>query len=120
MVDRFTKRTFLMTLPKNATPQHIANSIYYHVVSGNAMGFPHELISDRDPLFAGSYFRSFVDRVGIELSMSSARSQQTNGLAERTIATVEEILRTRIDLRQLTWPSLLSELSLLFEQPAIK
>ena len=61
-------------------------------------------------LFTSKYLRTWADRFGINLSIASARSQQTNGLAERTIATIEEILRTRIDLRQLTWPSLLSEL----------
>ena len=69
-----------------------------------------EIVADHDPLFTSKLFRTWADRLGIHLSIASARSQQTNGLAERTIATVEEILRTRIDLRQLTWPSLLPEL----------
>ena len=68
------------------------------------------LVLDRDPLFSSTYIRSFAQRLGIHLAIASARSQQTNGLAERTIATVEEVLRTRIDLRQQTWPALLPEL----------
>ena len=37
-----------------------------------------------------------MKRCGTAIRISSARSQQTNGLAERTIATVEECLRNSI------------------------
>jgi len=117
MVDRFTKRTFLMTLPGNATSQLVASSIYQHVVCDQDMGLMAEIVADHDPLFTSKMFRTWADRLGIHLSIASARSQQTNGLAERTIATIEEILRTRIDLRQLTWPSLLPVLHVLVPVP---
>eukprot|EP01050_Picozoa_sp_SAG11_P005889 SAG11_NODE_432_length_9520_cov_102.527863_11_plen_310_part_00 len=38
--------------------------------------------------------------------MSSARAQQTNGLAERTIAVVEECLRSRVNYAQDNWVEL--------------
>ena len=89
-----TKRTFLMTLPKNTTSQMVASTIYQHVVCEQDMGLMAEIVADHDPLFTSKLFRTWADRLGIHLSIASARSQQTNGLAERTIATVEEILRT--------------------------
>ena len=111
VVDRFTKRTFLLlTLPRNANAEQVVNAFVTHVCCECGLGLPQVLVLDRDPLFSSTYIRSFAQRLGIHLAIASARSQQTNGLAERTIATVEEVLRTRIDLRQQTWPALLPEL----------
>ena len=39
--------------------------------------------------------------------MSSARSQQTNGLAERTIAVIEEVLRSCVNYKQDNWTRLI-------------
>ena len=110
VVDRFTKRTILLTLPRNANAEQVVNAFVTHVCCECGLGLPQVLVLDRDPLFSSTYIRSFAQRLGIHLAIASARSQQTNGLAERTIATVEEVLRTRIDLRQQTWPALLPEL----------
>ena len=51
-----TKRTFLMTLPKNATSQMVADTIYSHVVCDQDMGLMAEIVADHDPLFTSKYF----------------------------------------------------------------
>ena len=46
-------------------------------------GIPLELISGRGKIFTSKFFKECTTRLGISLRLSSARSQQTNGKAER-------------------------------------
>nr|GFB73562.1 putative reverse transcriptase domain-containing protein [Tanacetum cinerariifolium] len=56
-------------------------------------GIPVSIISDRDPRFASNFWRSFQNALGIRLDMSTAYHPETNGQSERTIQTLEDMLR---------------------------
>ena len=71
-------------------------------IGDHALGMCHSLVSDRDTLMTSEFWQALFKRLGTTLSMSAARSQQTNGTVERIIAVVEENFRTRIDQRQAT------------------
>jgi hypothetical protein len=58
---------------------------------------PRELISDKDTFFTAKFWCHMMKRWGTAIWLSSARNQQTNGLAERTIATVEDCLINYIE-----------------------
>ena len=70
-------------------------------------GIPLELVSDRDKIFTSDHFEHLSKRLGISLRLSSARSQQTNGKAERKIAAIEEVLRNGVNYRQDNWTEIL-------------
>eukprot|EP01052_Picozoa_sp_SAG31_P079690 SAG31_NODE_39378_length_288_cov_1.761905_1_plen_47_part_10 len=46
-----------------------------------------------DKIFTSEHFQQITKRMGIAVKLSSARSQQTNAMAERNIAVIEEVLR---------------------------
>nr|GEZ53852.1 putative reverse transcriptase domain-containing protein [Tanacetum cinerariifolium] len=55
---------------------------------------PVSIISDRDPRFAFNFWMSLQNALGIRLDMSTAYHPETDGQSERTIQTLEDMLRT--------------------------
>nr|GEY39770.1 reverse transcriptase domain-containing protein [Tanacetum cinerariifolium] len=51
------------------------------------------IISDRDPRFASNFWRSLRNALGTRLDMSTAYHPETDGQSERTIQTLEDMLR---------------------------
>ncbi|GJT54417.1 putative reverse transcriptase domain-containing protein [Tanacetum coccineum] len=51
------------------------------------------IICDRDPRFASNFWRSLQNALGTNLDMSTAYHPQTDGQSERTIQTLEDMLR---------------------------
>ncbi|MBW0565995.1 hypothetical protein O181_105710 [Austropuccinia psidii MF-1] len=56
-------------------------------------GVPKIIISDRDPKFTSEFWTNLHDILGTKLEFSTAYHPQTDGLAERMIQTMEDILR---------------------------
>nr|GFB41407.1 reverse transcriptase domain-containing protein [Tanacetum cinerariifolium] len=56
-------------------------------------GVPVLIISDRDPRFASRFWKSFQKSLGANLDISTAYHPETNGQSERTIQTLEDMLR---------------------------
>nr|GEW60297.1 putative reverse transcriptase domain-containing protein [Tanacetum cinerariifolium] len=56
-------------------------------------GIPVSIISDRDPRFASNLWRSLQNTLGTRLDMSTAYHPKTDGQSERTIQTLEDMLR---------------------------
>ncbi|GKE49684.1 putative reverse transcriptase domain-containing protein [Tanacetum coccineum] len=56
-------------------------------------GVPVLIISDRDSYFTSNFWRSLQKALGTNLDMSTAYRPQTDGQSERTIQTLEDILR---------------------------
>ncbi|GJY31991.1 putative reverse transcriptase domain-containing protein [Tanacetum coccineum] len=56
-------------------------------------GIPLSIICDSDPRFASNFWRSLQDALGTSLDMSTAYHPQTDGQSERTIQTLEDMLR---------------------------
>ncbi|GJV41482.1 reverse transcriptase domain-containing protein [Tanacetum coccineum] len=56
-------------------------------------GIPVSIICDRDPRFASNFWRSLQSALGTNLDMSTAYHPQTDGQSERTIQTLEDMLR---------------------------
>ncbi|GJZ75297.1 putative reverse transcriptase domain-containing protein [Tanacetum coccineum] len=57
-------------------------------------GIPVSIICDRDPRFTSNFWRSFQKAMGTRLDMSMAYHPETDGQSERTIQTLEDMLRT--------------------------
>ncbi|MBW0534477.1 hypothetical protein O181_074192 [Austropuccinia psidii MF-1] len=56
-------------------------------------GVPKIIISDRDPKFTSEFWTNLYEMLGTKLAFSTAYHPQTDGLAERMIQTMEDILR---------------------------
>ncbi|GJR62398.1 putative reverse transcriptase domain-containing protein [Tanacetum coccineum] len=56
-------------------------------------GIPVSIICDRDPRFASNFWRSLQKALGTNLDMSTAYHPQTDRQSERTIQTLEDMLR---------------------------
>nr|KYP56886.1 Transposon Ty3-G Gag-Pol polyprotein [Cajanus cajan] len=59
-------------------------------------GVPSSIISDRDPRFISRFWRSLHQTLGTKLRLSSAYHPQTDGQFERTIQSLEDLLRACI------------------------
>ncbi|GKE14977.1 putative reverse transcriptase domain-containing protein, partial [Tanacetum coccineum] len=59
-------------------------------------GVPTSIISDRDILFTSRFWKSLQEAMGTQLDMSTAYHPETNGQSERTIQTLEDMLRACI------------------------
>ncbi|GJX63196.1 putative reverse transcriptase domain-containing protein [Tanacetum coccineum] len=56
-------------------------------------GIPASIIYDRDGRFTLNFWRSFQKALGTDISMSTAYHPETDGQSERTIQTLEDMLR---------------------------
>ena len=56
-------------------------------------GVPVSIVSDRDPRFTSRFWESLQKALRTKLHMSTAFHPQTDGQSERTIQTLEEMLR---------------------------
>ncbi|MBW0498209.1 hypothetical protein O181_037924 [Austropuccinia psidii MF-1] len=69
------------------TALFIWNRVVFHT------GLFQDIISDRDPKFTSALWTNIHKHLGTKLSFSTAYHPQTDGLAERMIQTLEEIIR---------------------------
>lgn len=72
-------------------------------------GWPAVLVCDRGSQFESAMFNKFLADNNIKLNFASVGHHQTNGLAERAIRTVEDMLRTSV-LDQADWDVALPKL----------
>jgi hypothetical protein len=56
-------------------------------------GVPLSIVSDRDPRLTSRFWRAFQRELGTDLRFSTAYHPQTDGQSERTIQTLEDMLR---------------------------
>nr|GEZ52556.1 reverse transcriptase domain-containing protein [Tanacetum cinerariifolium] len=82
---------FVTKLPKSSKATTLFGIYLKEVVTRH--GIPISIISDHDPRFASNFWRSLQNALGTRLDMSTAYHPETDGQSERTIQTLEEMLR---------------------------
>ncbi|GKD88734.1 putative reverse transcriptase domain-containing protein [Tanacetum coccineum] len=70
---------------------HIVRLYLKEVVTRHEI--PVSIICDHDPRFTSNFWRSFQKAIGTRLDMSTAYHPKTDGQSERTIKTLEDMLR---------------------------
>ena len=65
-------------------------------------------MSDRDPRFTSKFWESLHKALGTDLSISTAFHPQTDGLSERTIRTLEDMLKACVLDFKGSWEKYLS------------
>ncbi|MBW0477837.1 hypothetical protein O181_017552 [Austropuccinia psidii MF-1] len=91
IVDRFSKTSIFLPCHKDDTAMDTAFLICNRVVSWT--GIFTNIISDRDPKSTSALWTNLHQLFGTKLSFSTAYHMQADGLAERVIQTLEDIVR---------------------------
>ena len=91
IVDRLTKSAHFLPISETDKTSKLAEIYIKEVVSRH--GIPISIISDRDSHFTSRFWQSLQKSLGTRLDMSTAYHPQTDGQSERTIQTLEDMLR---------------------------
>jgi Integrase core domain len=91
VVDRLSKLIRLAATPEHVDAPQVAQLFHSNVYRHH--GLPHEIISDRDPLFMSKFWTSLFKMLQVKLRPSSAYHPKTDGQTEVVNRKVEEMLR---------------------------
>jgi len=94
VVDRLTKSVQFIPIRESFSVEkpadiYIREVVRYHVV-------PMSIVSDRDSRFTSRFWQRNQKQMGSKILMSTAYHPQTDGHTERTIHTLEDMLRACI------------------------
>nr|GFA06015.1 putative reverse transcriptase domain-containing protein [Tanacetum cinerariifolium] len=91
VVDRLTKSAHFLPIREDYTMEKLARIYINEIVARH--GVPVLIILDRDGRFASHLWQALQDVLGTKLHMSTAYHPETDGQSERTIQTLEDMLR---------------------------
>ncbi|GJV93491.1 putative reverse transcriptase domain-containing protein [Tanacetum coccineum] len=91
IVDRLTKSAHFLPMKKTDSIEKLAQLYLKEIVCRH--GVPVSVISDRDSLFTSRFWVSLQKALGTQLDLSTAYHPETDGQSERTIQTLEDMLR---------------------------
>ncbi|MBW0463110.1 hypothetical protein O181_002825 [Austropuccinia psidii MF-1] len=91
IVDRYRKGVRCPPCHKEDTAMDTAFLFWNSIIA--TCGVPKIIISDRDPRFTSEFWTNLYHILGTKLSFYTAFHPQTEGLAERMIQKIKEIIR---------------------------
>ncbi|GJT06265.1 hypothetical protein Tco_0840727 [Tanacetum coccineum] len=91
IVDRLTKLAHFIPIRATDSMETLTRLYIKEIVSRH--GVPISIISDRDSHFTSRFWQSLQNALGTQLDMSTAYHPETDGQSERTIQTLEDMLR---------------------------
>ncbi|KAL8105263.1 hypothetical protein AgCh_029162 [Apium graveolens] len=92
VVDRLTKSAHFLPINETSSLDKLVHLYVCEIVLRH--GVPVSIVSDRDPRFNLRFWKQFQESLGTKLNMSTAYYPQTDGQSERTIQTIEDMLRS--------------------------
>ncbi|GJW46194.1 putative reverse transcriptase domain-containing protein [Tanacetum coccineum] len=114
IVDRLTKSAHFLPMRETYPMEKLMKLYMKEVVTRH--GVPVSIISDRNSKFTSLFWKALHKALGTRLDMSTTYHPQTDGQSERTIQTLEDMLRACVlDFRkevgdaQLTGPAIIHE-----------
>nr|GFC32154.1 retrotransposon-related protein [Tanacetum cinerariifolium] len=91
VVDRLTKSAHFLPIRKNYSISKLAEIFRQEIV--RLHGTPTSIVFDRDPRFTSRFWKGLQKAWGTRLNFSTTFHPQTDGQSERTIQTLEDMLR---------------------------
>ncbi|GJR66266.1 putative reverse transcriptase domain-containing protein [Tanacetum coccineum] len=91
IVDRLTKSAHFIPTRETDNMETLTRLYIKEIVSRH--GVPISIISDRDSHFTSRSWQSLQSALGTQLDMSTTYHPETDGQSERTIQTLEDMLR---------------------------
>ncbi|GJS40095.1 putative reverse transcriptase domain-containing protein [Tanacetum coccineum] len=100
IVDRLTKSAHFLPIRENDPLDKLVRLYQKRIVARHEI--PVSIICDRDGRFTSKFLKSFQKALGTDISMSTAYHPEIDGQSERTIQTLEDMLRHALK-RFLQW-----------------
>ncbi|GAU49783.1 hypothetical protein TSUD_369070 [Trifolium subterraneum] len=91
VVDRLTKSAHFIAIKMETLVPRLAKIYVEQII--RLHGIPSSIVSDRDPKFTSRFWESLQEALGTKLRSSSAYHPQMDGQSERTIQSLEDLLR---------------------------
>ncbi|GJT83988.1 putative reverse transcriptase domain-containing protein [Tanacetum coccineum] len=91
VVDRLTKSAHFLAIHEDYSMEKLAILYIDEIVTRHEV--PVSIILDRDGRFTSRFWQTLHNALGTRLDMSTAYHPQTDGKSERTIYTLEDMLR---------------------------
>ena len=91
IVDRMTKPSRFLAVKTTYSAEDYVKLFINEIV--RLHGVSLSIISDRGPQFTSHFWKSFQKGLGTQVNLSTTFHPQTDGQAERTIHTLEDMLR---------------------------
>ena len=91
IVGRMTKSSCFLAIKTTYLTEDYAKLYLTKIVRLNGVSL--SIISDRGPQFTSHFWKSFQKGLGIKVNLTTTFRPQTDGQAERTIQTLEDMLR---------------------------
>ncbi|KAI3773407.1 hypothetical protein L1987_47934 [Smallanthus sonchifolius] len=91
VVDRLTKSAHFLPIKETYSSDRLAEMYVKEIVSRH--GVLVTIISDRDTRFTSRFWKKFHEDMGTRLNISTTYHPQMDGQSERTIQTLEDMLR---------------------------
>ncbi|GJU36347.1 reverse transcriptase domain-containing protein [Tanacetum coccineum] len=91
IVNRLTKSAYFLAIREDYSTKRLARLYIDEIVA--RYGVPVLIISDQDGRFTSRFWQTLQKALGTRLDMSTAYHPQTDGQSERTIQTLEDMLR---------------------------
>ncbi|MBW0563910.1 hypothetical protein O181_103625 [Austropuccinia psidii MF-1] len=101
LVDRYRKTPMFLPCHKDHTAIDTSMMIWNRVISHSSLF--QNIISDKDPKFTSALWKNLPNLFGKKLSFSTAYHPQTDGLAERMIQTLEDMIRRFLPALELAY-----------------
>ncbi|GJV72958.1 putative nucleotidyltransferase, ribonuclease H [Tanacetum coccineum] len=92
IVDRLTKSAHFLPMKETDSTEKLTRLYMNEIVARH--GIPVSIISDHDNYFTSRVWQSLHEALGTQLNLSTAYHPQTDGQSERTIQTLEDMLRS--------------------------
>src|ERR1044072_2313955 len=105
IVDRLTESAHLFPIRMDYSMERLAELYVEKIVSLH--GIPSSIVSDRDLRFTSKFWTGLQEALGTKLRLSSAYHPQTDGQTERTIQSLEDLLRACVLEKGGAWDSYL-------------
>ncbi|KAL8104390.1 hypothetical protein AgCh_028555 [Apium graveolens] len=91
IIDRLTKSTHFLPINERYPLEKLVKLYLDEIVTKH--GIPLSIVLDQDPRFNLRIWTKFQECLGTKLNMSTSNHPQTYGQSERTIQTIEDMLR---------------------------
>nr|GEV67051.1 putative reverse transcriptase domain, ribonuclease H-like domain, aspartic peptidase domain protein [Tanacetum cinerariifolium] len=91
IVDRLTKSAYFLAIHGDYKTERLARLYLNEIMARHSV--PVLIISDRNSYFTSRFWQSLQKALGTRLDLSTAYHPETDALSERTIQTLEDMLR---------------------------
>ena len=106
IVDRLTKSAHFLSIRTKFSLDRLAELYINEIV--RLHGVPASIVSDQDPRFTSRFWSKLQKALGTTLHFSTAFHPQTDGQSEKTIQTLEDMLRACVLEFKGNWAKYLS------------